>query len=123
MSADAEAVAAAVLSLVRAMVAGDRAQMAALTAEQLSYGHSNGLIESKAQFIENIAGGDNTFSRIDLSDTSVTVAGNAAIARHVFSADAVNKGQKLSPRIGVLQVWIKEGTGWKLFARQAFKLS
>src|SRR5581483_9190347 len=67
---DVAAVNEAVAALAKAMVAGDRAQMAALTAEQLSYGHSNGLVETKAQFIENIAGGHNTFSRIDLSDTS-----------------------------------------------------
>jgi len=119
---DVAAVNEAVAALAKAMVAGDRAQMAALTAEQLSYGHSNGLVETKAQFIENIAGGHNTFSRIDLSDTSVALAGNAAIARHIFSADAINKGQAMSPRIGVLQVWTKESGGWTLLARQAFKL-
>lgn len=120
---DEAAVAQAVNALARAMVMGDRAQMTALTAEALSYGHSAGLVETKAQFVENIAGGNNTFSRIDLSDTSVVMAGNNAIARHIFSADAVNKGQKMSPRIGVLQVWTKESGGWKLLARQAFKLS
>jgi ketosteroid isomerase-like protein len=123
MSAETEAVNAAVSALAKAMVAGDRAQMTALTAEQLSYGHSNGLVETRAQFVENIAGGNNTFSRIDLSDTSVVLAGNVAVARHVFSADAINKGQAMSPRIGALQVWVKEGGSWKLLARQAFKLS
>jgi ketosteroid isomerase-like protein len=119
---DEAAVTQAVNALAKAMVAGDRAQMMALTAEQLSYGHSNGMVETKAQFVENIAGGNNTFSRIDLSDAAVAVAGDKAIARHIFSADAINKGQAMSPRIGVLQVWVKEGGGWKLFARQAFKL-
>lgn len=119
---DNAAVAQAVNALAKAMVAGDRTQMAALTSEHLSYGHSNGFVETKAHFVENIAGGNNTFSRIDLSETSVAVAGNNAIARHIFSADAVNKGQKLSPHLGVLQVWVKEGSAWKLFARQAFKL-
>lgn len=122
MSSSADEVNAAVSALAKAMVAGDRAQMMALSAEQLSYGHSNGKVETKAQFVENIAGGNNTFSRIDLSDTSVTVVGNTAIARHVFSADAINAGKPISPHIGILQVWTKEGGGWKLLARQAFKL-
>lgn len=119
---DIEAVNAAVEALARAMVAGDRAQMAALTAEQLSYGHASGMIETKPQFIENIAGGNNVFKSIDLSATSVAIVGNAAIARHVFDAQAVNAGQPISAHIGVLQVWIRDG-GWKLLARQAFKLS
>jgi ketosteroid isomerase-like protein len=119
---DEAAVSQAVNALAKAMVAGDRAQMMALTADALSYGHSAGLVETKAQFVENIAGGNNTFSRIDLSEASVAVAGDKAIARHIFSADAINKGQKMSPRLGVLQVWTKEGGGWKLFARQAFKI-
>jgi ketosteroid isomerase-like protein len=119
---DEAAVTNAVNALAKAMVAGDRGQMAALTAEQLSYGHSNGLVETKAQFIENIAGGNNVFKKLDLSDASVTVAGNAAIARHVFKAEVVNAGKPMSPHLGVLQVWTKDGDGWKLFARQAFKL-
>jgi ketosteroid isomerase-like protein len=119
---DIGAVNEAVAALAKAMVAGDRAGMAALTADALSYGHSNGLVETKAQFIENIAGGNNVFRRIDLSDTSVVVAGDAAVARHIFSADAVNAGQTISPRLGVLQVWTRQSGSWTLLARQAFKL-
>ncbi len=117
-----EEVNSAVDALAKAMVAGDRGKMAALTSEQLSYGHSAGLIETKAQFIENIAGGNNVFKRIDLSDLSVTMAGNNAIARHTFDAEAVNAGKTMMPHLGVMQVWVKESGGWKLLARQAFKL-
>lgn len=113
----------AVDALAKAMVAGDRAKMTALTSSHLSYGHSAGLIETQAQFVENIAGGNNVFKRIDQSDKSVVIANaTTAIARQTFDAEAVNAGKTMTPHLGVLQVWTKDGGAWKLLARQAFKL-
>lgn len=121
MSAEIAAVNEAVAALAAAMVAGDRAKMTALTSPHLSYGHSNGLIETQAQFVEVIASGTNVFKSIEQPDASVVVVGNSAIARHKFNAEVVNKGNPMSPRLGVLQVWTKDAGAWKLLARQAFK--
>ena len=52
---DAAAVADAVANLTKAMLAADRAGLTALTADQLSYGHSSGKLEDKAAFIGVIA--------------------------------------------------------------------
>jgi ketosteroid isomerase-like protein len=58
-----------------------------------------------------------------LSEPTVTVAGNNAIVRHVFSGETASDGKPASARVGVLQVWQKQQDGrWKLLARQAFKL-
>jgi len=47
-SADEAAVAKAVADLTKAMLAADKAQLEALVADQLSYGHSSGKLETKA---------------------------------------------------------------------------
>ncbi len=39
-----------------------------------------------------------------------------------FAAEVDAGGQASSPKIGVMQVWVKDGGAWKLLARQAFKL-
>ncbi|MFM7607782.1 MAG: nuclear transport factor 2 family protein, partial [Alphaproteobacteria bacterium] len=52
---DAAAVAAAVEALTKAMLAGDRAGMMAVTHERLSYGHSAGRIENRQEFIDPLA--------------------------------------------------------------------
>jgi ketosteroid isomerase-like protein len=121
-SADEAAVRKAVDDLTKAMMAADKAKLEALVADQLSYGHSSGKVESKAEYVGVIAGKKTIYKSITLTDPIVSVSGNNAIARHTFAAEVESGGQSSSPKIGVLQVWVKDGGAWKLFARQAFKL-
>ena len=120
-SADEAAVGKAIDDLTKAMMAADKAKLEALTADQLSYGHSSGKVETKAEFVAAIADKKTIFKSITLSNPSVAVVGNNAIARHIFAAEVEAGGQASSPKIGVMQVWVKDGGGWKLLARQAFR--
>ena len=117
------AVTQAIEALGKAMLAADRTALEGLVADRLSYGHSGGVIESKAQFVEVIADKKTVYKSITLSEPSVVVVGSNAIARHIFTAETESGGKASSARVGVMQVWIKEGSGWKLLARQAFRLS
>lgn len=115
-------VAKTVEALRAAMLAGDGAALKALTMEQLTYGHSNSRLEDKAAFVASLDG-KNAFKSIDLSDHTIQIVGDTAIARHTF--DAVNNlpdGKTSTAHIKVLQVWKKDGGAWKLLARQAAPL-
>ena len=120
-SADELAVRKAIEDLTKAMVAADKAALQALVSDQLSYGHSSGKVENKAQFVGVIADKKTIYKSITLSDPTIAVVGNNAIARHIFAAEVESGGQASSPKIGVMQVWVKDGGSWKLLARQAFK--
>lgn len=120
--AEEAAVAQAVEKLRAAMLAADRGQLDALTAPQLSYGHSGGAVESKAQFIDVVAGKRTVYKTITLSDQSIGMAGDNAIVRHVFSTDFESGGNPASSRVGVMQVWQKRDGQWRLLARQAFRI-
>jgi hypothetical protein len=50
-SADEAAVAQAIEAMRKAVLAQDKAQLEALCTEQMSYGHSDGRVENKAEFI------------------------------------------------------------------------
>ena len=116
-------VAQAVAALTKAMIAVDVPQLEALTSDQLSYGHSAGKIETKAEFIANLEGRSNAFRKIELGDETVTVTGAEAIARHLLTGDTVTPAGQVTPvRIGVLQVWRQEAGQWRLLARQAYKI-
>jgi ketosteroid isomerase-like protein len=121
-SADELAVRKAIEDLTKAMVGADKSALEGLVSDQLSYGHSSGKVENKAQFVDAIASKKTIFKSISLTDGTVAVVGNNAIARHIFSAEVESGGQASSPKIGVMQVWVKDGSNWKLLARQAFKL-
>ena len=120
--ADDAAVAQAVEKLRVAMISADRSQLEALTAPQLSYGHSAGVVESRTQFLDVVAGKRTVYKTITLSDQSLTMAGDNAIVRHVFSTDFESDGKPNSSRVGVMQVWHKQGGQWRLLARQAFRI-
>lgn len=55
-------------------------------------------------------------------ELKVSVAGNAAIARHIWLSESELDGKTTTTRIGVLQVWQKQDGDWKLLARQGFTL-
>ena len=117
---DAAAVAAAVEALTKAMLAGDRAGLMAVTHERLSYGHSAGRIETRQQFIDPLANRTSVFRSITVSDQTIDVVGDDAIVRHVLRGESESGGRVNPVNIGILQVWKKQPDGWKLLARQAF---
>ena len=122
-SSDEAAVAQAVERLRAAMLAADRGQLDALTAPQLSYGHSAGRIENKKEFVDYLASRAAAFRRIETSDQTISLVDNEAIVRHLLTGETVSPAGQVSPvRIGVLQVWQKQGGDWVLLARQAYRL-
>ena len=117
---DAAAVVAAVEALTKAMLAGDRAGLMAVTHERLSYGHSAGRIENRQQFIDPLANKTSIFRSMNISDQTIDVVGDDAIVRHVLRGESESNGRVNPVNIGILQVWKKQPDGWKLLARQAF---
>ena len=121
-AADEQAVAQAVEALTRAMLDPDRAKLEPLCADALSYGHSAGRIENKAQFIDNLLAKTAAFRTITLSAQTIGLSGNEAIVRHIFDGETESQGKVTPVHIGVLQVWQRQSGTWRLLARQAFRL-
>lgn len=119
---DEAAVAQAVEAFRKAMVAKDRGQLEALCADQLSYGHSAGRIETKSQFIDAAVSGRSAWKFITLTDQTAQIVGNNAIARHILTGENESEGKTNAIKIGVLMVWQKQDGNWKLLARQAFRI-
>jgi hypothetical protein len=120
-SGEDAAVTRAVDALFRGMIAADKAQLEAVTAPELSWGHSSGRTENRQQFVASLMVGNMVPKTIDLADRRVTVVGDNAIVRHNFTAEAVNRaGQTVPVRIGMMQVWQKRGGDWVLLAHQAY---
>ena len=117
-----KAVATAVESLRKAMVDPDKAVLDRLTAEELSYGHSTGLVQDKQEFMEALTSGKSDFVSIDLSGQTVKIAGDAAIVRHTLSAVTNDGGKPGTTKLSVLLVWVERNGEWKLLARQAVKV-
>ena len=116
------AVAQAVESLRKAMFARDVAGFEAMISENVSYGHSAGRIEDKKLFIKNALANKSVMKSLAFTDQTVKVTGNTAVVRNTYNAESELDGKANSTKIGVLLVWAKEAGGWKLYARQAYRL-
>jgi len=114
-------VAAAVEFLKKAMIDGSRESLEAVAGENLSYGHSGGKVENKAEFVEAIASGNSDFVSIDLKDQTIQVSGKTAIVRHTLTGKTNDKGVPGTVNLHILTVWQKAGGKWVMIARQAVK--
>lgn len=121
--ADEAAVSQAVEALRKALLDKDKARLEQLTAGQLSYGHSDGRVQTQAEFVEGVMGRKALVKSLTFPDLKVSLAGNAAVARHIYASESETDGKPSSVRIGVLAVWQQQDGGWKLLARQGYKLA
>jgi hypothetical protein len=111
----------AVESFRAAMVRGDGKALTALAAPGLSFGHSNGLVQTREQFVKSVVSKQEIFKSIKLREKRQIVNGATGISRHVFDADILYEGKPLKVKLACLEVWHKINGKWQLVARQAFK--
>ena len=122
-AADEAAVNQAVEALRKAWVEQDKAKLAALTAEELSYGHSDGRVQNKAEYIDGVMTRKAIVKSFAFPDLKVAIVGNNAIARHILTAEIETEGKTSSIKIGTLKVYVKQDGNWKLLANQGYKLA
>jgi hypothetical protein len=119
---DEAAVGDAVETLRKGQLEADKAKLEQATSAQLSYGHSDGRVETKEQFINAVMTRKQVVKSIAFPELKVAVVGNAAVARHIYLSESERDGKATTTRIGALQVWQKQDGAWKLLARQGFRL-
>ncbi len=122
-ASDEAAVKDAVEALRKALLAADKAQLEQLAADQLSYGHSSAKVQTKAQFVDGVMTRKAVVKSLTFPELTVAVAGDAAIARHLYVSESETDGKPNNVRIGILAVWQKQDGSWKLLARQGYKLA
>ena len=91
------------------------------TDKALSYGHSNGWVETKAEVIKDLETGYISYQAFKEDSISVLINGTMANVRFVADITATMKATTSTFHLKVLEVWTKKGKRWVLFARQAVK--
>ena len=119
---DEDAVKKAVEEFKAAWLKQDKAKLEAMSLPQLTYGHSDARVEDKAKFIEGVMGRKATVKSLEYPDLTVQVVGDTAIVRHLWVSQSELEGKVTDTKIGVMQVWKKDGAGWKLLARASYRL-
>lgn len=91
------------------------------TDKALSYGHSNGWVETKTDMIKNLETNYISYKSFKEDSIKVSSNGNIANVRFVAAIDASLKDSRTTYNLKVLEVWVKKGKRWLLFARQSVK--
>jgi ketosteroid isomerase-like protein len=120
---DEAAVKQSVEALREALLKADKTQLERLTSDHVSYGHSDGRVQDKHEFINGVMTRKATVKLLTFPDLKVSVAGDAAIARHLYESESETDGKPNNVKIGILSVWQKQDGNWKLLARQGYKLA
>jgi len=89
------------------------------TNKDLSYGHSNGWVETKKDMLKNLETGYLTYNNFKEDSLLVVINENVAHARFVADITATLNGKTGNFHLKVLEVWVRKGKRWLLFARQA----
>ncbi len=89
--------------------------------DSLSYGHSNGWIENRKEFRENMINGKIVYHSFREDSISVVQEGNTCYIRFIGDIEATLDGKRAAYHLKVLEVWVRKNKSWKLFARQAVK--
>ena len=117
----------AVNGMIQALLSGKKADLEKIPMKSLIYVHSGGAVDDYAIFLDKIVDHKtDNYQKVEFKDQKINVDGDVAIVRHIFEGTLISKGvnneQPYDVRLGVMQIWRKDGGSWKLFARQAFRL-
>src|SRR5256885_1459681 len=121
-SADEATIKKVVDELRTAWFKQDKAKLESLTAEQLSYSHSDARLEDKAKFIDGVMTRKATVKSLEWPELTAQIVGNTGVVRHLWVSQSELEGKVTDTKIGVIQIWQKQDANWKLLARASWRL-
>lgn len=118
-----EEVQTAVEAFNQVMINPDVKVLEAFCSNELTYGHSSGLIQNKSEFVNDLVNGPYNFTSVTSPELTISISENIGVARFIFLATAIKDNQQIDIRIGCVQIFQRDNNNkLKLLARQAFKL-
>ncbi|MES2647526.1 MAG: nuclear transport factor 2 family protein [Bacteroidota bacterium] len=105
-------------SFHRMLVSND-SSLAGILDSNVSYGHSNGWVETKQDILRNLASGQMKYVDIKEDSFTASIDNDLAHIRFVALLTYALDGKETTIRLKVLEVWRKKKGNWLLYARQA----
>jgi hypothetical protein len=119
---DEEKLTATINEFHQALVNKNTVSINQQTDKALSYGHSNGWIQTKNDVINDLENGKISYHSFKEDSITILINDKMANVRFVADINAAFRGIDVNNfHLRVLEVWVKKGKRWVLFARQAVK--
>jgi hypothetical protein len=109
-------------TLRNSLLKKDSAALSSVLASEVTYGHSNGLIQTKAQLIRSVMSGEQDYKSIDPSKMNVRIYDNTAVVTMNSMVHMIYQGKATDLNMEVMLVWVKKDKEWQLVARQSVKI-
>ncbi|MFC2077488.1 nuclear transport factor 2 family protein [Candidatus Bipolaricaulota bacterium] len=106
---------------IDAMVAADDANLECYFTEDLTYAHTNGVLDTKATLIDKIRNGTYDYAAIEADDLLVkTLSADAAVLTGSASLGVrTDAGKIIRIPIRFTSVYVRDGSQWKMTAWQS----
>jgi len=112
----------AVADFNKALIAKDTVVLKKVVHEKITYGHSNGWIQSKQDLIADLYNGKISYNVIDQYFDGMVMEGNMASVRETANINVEMNGKPLQFKLKILQVWVYKKKCWQLISRQSVKI-
>jgi hypothetical protein len=114
----------AMQQLDKALLQKDEVVLKSILHKEVSYGHSNGWIQSKDDILNDFKSGKLTYNNIQNNSSAIVkISEKYATVKTNTNADGVVNGTEFKLMLHIMQFWVKTKKGWQLIARQSAKLS
>ena len=107
---------------IHAMIAGDIDTLDRILADDLTYVHSGGQLESKEEFLGRLKSGDLKYRAMPREDVAVRILGCAAVVTGRATVDVQSKGENLTLALRFTDVYVKRAGRWQLLAWQSSRI-
>ncbi len=109
-----QAVLAAQDTRFAATIRGDVEALAAMMTDDLTYTHSSGVTDSKAEFLEGLKNGKYVYRAIEAKDRRVRVHGDAAVVSGPCHIVIEPGGKRTEIDLYFTELYVREGGAWRM---------
>ncbi len=105
-----------------AMTTKNTAALEVMLSDQLTYTHSNGLIEDKQQHLENIRTGKLQYRSIQPEEMKLRFYRRTVVGTGIVNVTGVLNEKEFSIQLRYTDIYVKQKGKWRLAAWQSLKL-
>lgn len=117
---------AAVLSAqdarIAATIAADIASLEAMLTDDLSYTHSNAVVETRADFLEGLRTGRYRYRSVSFEERRVRPYGDSAVVAGTCRVQVTTGGREIEVRLRFTELYVKQGGAWKMALWQSTRV-
>lgn len=97
-----------------ATLSGEADELGVMMTEDFTFTHPNGLVESKAQFLDALKTGKLKYETLTYEENQVRIHGDTGIVSGTAHIVVNASGTIFDVRVVFTELWVKKGDAWKM---------